>query len=358
MKKILSVLFLICILLTAGCSSAPTTSAPTAPAETRVFTDSLGREVTIPAEIEKIAVSGPMAQIVLFALCPDKLAGTANEWDPGAELYLDEQYFSLPVLGQLYGGKGELNLETLLNSGAQIIVDVGQAKDGAAEDLDALQAQTGLPFVHIDARTATMDAAYRMLGDLLGMEAEAEVLAEYCTRVYAQATSLSESVDKTSLLYITGATGQNVIAKGAYHAEVIDLLSDNIAVVDSPSAKGTGNEVSMEQILLWDPEVILFSPESCYDSVAEDPAWQEVTAIQTGRYYKVPFGPHNWMGFPPSVQRYPGMLWLGKLLYPEQSDYDLYEAVAEHYKLFYHCDLTRDMYDVLVADSIGKAAAQ
>lgn len=353
MKKLISVL-LLCILLLTGCGSpAP---APAEITETKVFTDSLGREVTVPAEITSIALSGPMAQIVLFALCPDKLAGIANEWDPGAELYLDEKYFSLPVLGQLYGGKGELNLETLLGSGAQIVIDIGQSKEGTAEDLDALQAQTGLPFVHISAHTDTMDEAYRALGELLNMEAEAEALAEYCTRVYQKAKHLSEQVDKTTLLYVTGAAGQNVIAKGAYHAEIIDMMSDNIAVVDAPSAKGTGNEVSMEQILLWDPEVILFSPESCYDTVADDPAWQEVTAIREGHYYKVPFGPHNWMGFPPSVQRYPGMLWLGKLLYPEQANYDLYEAVAEHYQLFYHCDLTREMFDALVTDSIGKAA--
>jgi len=354
MKKLLSILLLCGILLSAaGCGAAQPPTAPQT-VETRVFTDSLGREVTVPAEIDRVALSGPMAQIVLFALCPDKLAGIANEWDPGAELYLAEKYLTLPVLGQLYGGRGELNLETLLNSGAQVVIDIGQPKDGTAEDLDALQEQTGLPFIHISAYTGTMDEAYRLLGDLLGMETEAEALAEYCSRVYAQAVALSQAVEKTPLLYVTGATGQNVIARGAYHAEIIDLLSDNAAVVDSPSSKGTGNEVSMEQILLWDPEVILFSPESCYDTVASDPAWQEVSAIQTGRYYEVPFGPHNWMGFPPSVQRYPGMLWLGKLLYPEAADYDLYEAVAEHYKLFYHCELTRDQFDALMAHSIGK----
>ena len=64
------------------------------------------------------------------------------------------------------------------------------------------------------------------------------------------------------------------------------------------------------------------------------------------------------MGFPPSVQRYLGMLWAGALLYPDAVDYDLYEEVAEYYKLFYHCDLTRDLYDALVADSIGKTTAQ
>ena len=46
-------------------------------AQTRVFTDSVGREVTLPAQIDKVAVSGPLAQIVLFALCPDKLVAKA-----------------------------------------------------------------------------------------------------------------------------------------------------------------------------------------------------------------------------------------------------------------------------------------
>ena len=63
-----------------GAQSAPAEDENTAP-ETRVFTDSVGREVTVPAQIDKVALSGPMAQIVLFALCPDKLVGIANAWD-------------------------------------------------------------------------------------------------------------------------------------------------------------------------------------------------------------------------------------------------------------------------------------
>lgn len=58
--------------------------------------------------------------------------------------------------------------------------------------------------------------------------------------------SIADSVDKVNLLYITGDEGLNVIAQGSFHAEVIDLLSNNLAVVDEPSSKGTGNEVDME----------------------------------------------------------------------------------------------------------------
>ena len=160
-----------------GAQSAPAEDENTAP-ETRVFTDSVGREVTVPAQIDKVALSGPMAQIVLFALCPDKLVGIANAWDESAAQYLDTAYYNLPLLGQLYGGKGELNLETLLESGAQVVIDVGEAKGSIVEDLDALQEQTTIPFVHIDAALATMDETYTLLGDLLGMPDEAKTLAD------------------------------------------------------------------------------------------------------------------------------------------------------------------------------------
>ena len=337
-------------------TDVPAEPEPAAP-ETVSFTDSIGRTVTVPAKIEKIAVSGPLAQIVLFALCPDKFVGIANAWDVSAAQFLTAEYYNLPELGQLYGGKGELNLETLLASGAQVVIDVGEPKDSAVSDLDALQEQTGLPFVHVSASIATMGDAYRKLGELLGLEDEAETLAAYCDDTYARTQSIAQSVEKANLLYITGDQGLNVIAQNSYHAEIIDLLSNNLAVVDDPSSKGTGNEVDMEQILKWNPDVILFAPGSIYATVADDPVWQQVTAIKNGAYYEVPQGPYNWMGFPSSVQRYLGMMWMAQLLYPETAQYDLYAETANYFKMFYHCDLTQEQFDALVQNSIGKQPA-
>lgn len=322
--------------------------------ETFLFTDSVGREVELPTNIERVAVSGPLAQIVLFALCPDRLVGIASKWDKSAEQFLATEYYQLPELGQLYGSKGELNLETLLNSGAQVVIDVGEPKKSVKEDLDALSEQTGVPFVHVTATLSTLGDAYRKLGELLHMSEEAEALAAYCDATYAKILAVSEKVEKVNLLYITGDQGLNVIANGSYHSEAIDMLSNNLAVVDSPSSKGTGNEVDMEQLLLWNPDVILFAPESIYATVGADDTWKSITAIQNGAYYEVPMGPYNWMGFPPSVQRLLGMLWMAKLLYPDAADYDLYTEVANYFKLFYHCDLSEDAYNALVANSIGK----
>ena len=323
-------------------------------AATRVFTDSCGREVTVPANVEKVAVSGPLAQIVVFAMAPDKLVGIANAWDESAAQFLDTKYYDLPLLGQLYGGKGEMNLETLLAAAPDVVIDVGEPKGSIAEDMDALQEQTGIPFVHIDAKLASMDETYTMLGDLLGMADEAKALADYCRTTYDSVKSAVDGVEKADLLYITGDTGLNVIAQGSFHAEVIDLLSSNLAVVDEPSSKGSGNEVDMEQILNWNPDVILFTPGSIYATVGEDAAWQGVTAIQNGAYYEVPMGPYNWMGFPPSVQRLLGMQWMAKVLYPDAVDYDMYEAASTYFQMFYHCDLTQEQYDALVANSLGK----
>ena len=320
---------------------------------TRVFMDSCGREVTVPADIQKIAVSGPLAQMVVFAIAPDRMVGVANAWDESAKTYFDAKYLELPLLGQLYGGKGELNLETLLAAAPDVVIDVGEPKDSMAEDLDALQEQTGIPFVHIDAYLASMDDTYAMLGDLLAMPNEAQGLADYCRYAYDKVKAIADSVEKVNLLYVTGEEGLNVIARGSYHAEVIDMLCNNLAVVDEPSSKGTGNEVDMEQILNWNPDAVIFAPGSIYSTVADNENWQTIPAIRDGRYYEVPMGPYNWMGFPPSVQRILGMQWMAKVLYPDAADYDMYETTQTYFQLFYHCDLTAEQYAALTAHSLA-----
>lgn len=384
-KKLLALFLTICLIVpvTAACSKSPTpttntattpsasvittlpaiTSPTTTPAatttkryESKTFTDDLGRQVVVPFNITKVALSGPLTQIVLFALCPDKLVGLAAAWDSSAKEFLDEKYYNLPMLGQLYGGKGTLNLETVAATGAQVIIDVGETKNNMVADMDNLQSQINIPTIHIDAYTKGMGSAYRKLGDLLNMKEEANVLANYCDTVYANTTSLMNNIGengKVKLLYITGAKGLNIIAKGSYHAEMIDLLSNNLAVVKNPSSSGIGNEVSLEQIILWNPDVILFASGSIYSTVGTNKDWASISAVKNKKYYEVPYGPYNWMGFPPSVQRYLGMIWMSQLLYPDQEKYNMYQEVSRYFELFYHCGITEEQHNRLVANSLG-----
>jgi iron complex transport system substrate-binding protein len=85
--------------------------------------------------------------------------------------------------------------------------------------------------------------------------------------------------------------------------------------------------------------------------VQRDPVWREFRAVASGAYYEVPFGPYNWMGSPPSINRYLGILWMGAVLYPEHAGYDLYAEIREYYRLFYDYDLSRERFDELLANS-------
>lgn len=144
-KKMLAILLGLAMILSLAAVCSAEEKAVTGPIDenaTVIFTDSVGREVEVPANITRVAISGPLAQIVIFALAPDKLVGIATNWSAEAEQYLATEYYNLPLLGQLYGGKGELNLEELLAVDPQVVIDVGEPKSTIAEDLDALQEQT------------------------------------------------------------------------------------------------------------------------------------------------------------------------------------------------------------------------
>lgn len=368
-KRTIVLLLALCLILGlfSGCgqTSDQTTEQPvesaaevteTSTPETREFTDSTGRTVTIPYEVTKVAISGPLTQVYALPLVGELLVGVSNSVAEDIALYLPDYVSELPELGQLYGGSGELDLEALLAADPDVVIDVGESKDGIAEDMDSLTEQTGIPFVHIDATVETAADAYRMLGELTGQTEKAEELASWCEETYAMMTEIMAQVDadgaRKSLLYCLGDKGLNVIAEGSYHAETINFMSNNLAVLSEVVSSGSGNEVDMEQILLWDPEVIIFAPDSIYDSVGSDSTWQQLTAISSGNYYKTPYGPYGWLSSPPSVQRYLGLLWLGALLYPDYCDYDLQTEVTEYYKLFYGCDLTQEMYDNLMVGAM------
>ena len=320
-----------------------------------IFVDDTGREVQVPGQITRIVPSGPLAQIVLFAIAPDMFVGLASHWDDGARGIIPEAYFDLPYFGQLYGST-ELNVEELALADPQIIIDIGDTKDAAAEDLDTLQEQTTIPSVFISATLETMPDTYRKLGALLGKQEQGEKLAEFCERVYDRAMEVMEQVgdNKVNTLCVLGEEGLNVLAATSYHAELLDMLTNNLAVVDEPSSRGLGNSVDMEQIAVWNPDFILFEPDSIYDTVADMDTWGEITAVANGNYVEIPNGPHNWMGMPPSVQRYLSLIWLPAVLYPDYCDYDVKAEVQQYYKLFYGAELTEEQYDTLTANAFLK----
>ena len=306
--------------------------------------------MALPGEITRIVPTGPLAQYILFAIAPDLFVGITGRWDAAAEELIPRKYLDLPYLGQLYSS-ADLNVEQLALTDPQLIIDIGEAKKTSAGDLDALQTQTGIPSVFISAGLSTMGEAYRTLGRLLGREERGEELARFCEQTYSRTAAIMEKVgkNKARTLYVLGEEGLNVIAANSYHAELLDLLTHNLAVVDNPVSKGTGNAVTMEQIALWTPEFVLFAPGSIYSTVQSLSPWNQISAIVDGNYVEVPDAPLNWMGMPPSIQRHLALIWLPAVLYPQYCSYDVKAEILEFYRLFYGCTLTEEQYASITA---------
>ncbi len=345
MKRITAYFLSLLLLFSlAACSSPTGGELPSAG-------DSLGREVFLPENPEKIAPTGKLAEMVVFALCPDALAGLSSPWPDSASGFLPEKYASLPILGQLYGGRGSLNPESLLAIGTDLILDIGENKPSVSGELDTLQEQTGIPVFHISADLSSMGECFRLLGSILHREEKAEELASYCDEIYARFQAMSAHVNKVSALYLIGERGNRVLPKGSYHSELFDLMANNLADLDNPSASSFGSEIDPEQLLLWNPDYLILSSDFDMEML-QDPAFKELKAVADGQYAKVPEIPYNWMGFPPSVQRYLGLLWLGKIFYPDYADYDLFEEVSRYFRLFCHCELPEESFQTMMKEAV------
>ena len=322
------------------------------------FTDSLGRTVEIPGSIERVAVSGAISQQVMFTFAPDLLVGLCDEMSDAEKTYVGEEYASLPVFGQIYGGKGDFNKEAVAAADPQLIIDIGEAKEGIEAELDTLQESIGVPVVHIEANLSTYGDAYRMLGELLGRQDRANEIATYIDETYASTAKTLESIpadERVHAAYLLGDAGLNAMASGTFQAGVIDMVADNVAVIEGAKGSGLGSEVSFEQIALWNPDLILFAPESIYDTVGDDPAWQTISAIQSGNFYEVPAAPYNWISTPPSVNQIMGLQWLSRLCYPDKFSDDIATVTKDYYKNVFGYELGDDECQNLISKAVPKA---
>ena len=126
MKKrnpLLIVLLLLLVLLV-GCGQETKENSAS---ETYLFTDSAGRTVELPKQIDRIAPSGGLAQMALFAIAPDKLVGVSGQWKDTVLPYVGDLYRDLPILGQFYGMKN-FNKEAVLSVNSQALLTWGRKK--------------------------------------------------------------------------------------------------------------------------------------------------------------------------------------------------------------------------------------
>lgn len=330
----------------AGAETAQDAVAPpeeAAPQE-REITDMAGRTMTVPLEIESVFSTGPAAAIYLYTLVPDKLLGWNYALNDIEKSIILEQYHDLPNFGQ----GDAVNYEAVIAAGPTIALNVTSINDGSIDASDALAEQLGVPVVMVSSDLLDAPAVYRFMGELFGVEEQAEALAAYAEETFNAISSLDiPNEEKVRIYYGNGEDSLETAPAGSSHGQIIDLVNA-VNVVDLELGDGSRVQISAEQLLAWDPDVIIVNGEpkadmtgsAAAEAILADPLFATLKAVQNGAVYGTPNAPFSWVDRPPGPNRIVGMRWLSGLIYPEYLDYDVDEAVREFFQLFYHVELT------------------
>jgi len=315
----------------------------------RVFTDSAGRHVEVPAKIDRVFAAGPPASVLIYTLAPDKLLGWTRAFNAEEKAFLPQRYADLPVTGRLTGKGNTADLEGVLALKPDIIVDVGTVDPTYVSLADRVQQQTGLPYVLLDGSFDRTAETYRQLSELLGVSAQGEELAAYAERALADTRERLAQIPADKRLRVYYGRRPDGLETGLDGSINVEILGP-VGAINVAAAAGHGGltTVSLEQVLAWDPDVVLTANPDFYRSVGTSPAWQGVKAVRDKRVYLVPSEPFGWFDSPPGVNRLIGVRWLTSVLYPDRFPEDLRTVTREFYRLFYHVEITdQQLQDLL-----------
>ena len=305
-------------------------------AAARDFVDDAGRQVSLPDRIERVYAAGPPASVLVFALAPDKLIGWTRAFRPDEAAWIPERYARLPELGRLTGRGNTANVEVVLRERPDVIVDVGSTAATFASLADRVQQQTGIPYVLLDGRLESTPAQIEKMARVLGAEARGRELSSYAARVIGELRAKIDAIPPASrpeVYYARGPQGLTTGLAGSINVEMIEFLgANNVAA----RQRGGLANVGLEQVILWDPGIIVTNDPNFYREVWKQPVWTSITAVRKKRVYLSPHLPFGWFDYPPGANRLIGLLWLAEILYPDRFRHDLRRETATFYKLFYH----------------------
>ena len=321
-------------------------------AETREITDMAGRKVTVPAaeNIESVFSAGPVAAIFLYMVAPDKLLGWNYELNDVEKSIILDKYQDLPNFGM----GDAVNYEAVIAANPTIAINSGKINDAMVSNCDALSESLGIPVVAVDNELNNSAEAFRFMGELLGVEDHAEELAQYAEQVFTDINALSDIPEekKVSVYFGNGEDSLETAPRGSQHAQILDVINA-VNVADLELGDGSRVQISAEQLLAWDPDVIVVNGEPKADksgsSAAEDilsnPDYASLKAVQDQKVYGTPNAPFSWVDRPAGPNRLIGMRWFSALIYPEYIKCDINEEIHKFFDLFYHVDLSDEQLE-------------
>ncbi|HHR6079672.1 TPA: ABC transporter substrate-binding protein [Providencia alcalifaciens] len=301
--------------------------------------------------IQKVITAGPPADLLMFALAPEKMVGFAsiNLKKGNSELFAP-QWMNLPVYGRLAGRGSTLSLEQLLAYHPDLILDTGNIDETYRSQAEKVSKQTGIPYLLMDGKLIDAPQQLRQLGRLLNVNSQAEKLSMVAERYLsnAQQFALTQQQKPLSFYLARGAKGLQTGTKGSIHTEAIEILGFR-NVVDIDGFHGL-TDVSMEQLYQWEPDIIITQYDESVELITTSPLWAGLKAVSSKNLFVFSGMPFGWLDGPPGINRLLGMRRL-------QSHFDkaveetITHDLRQFFELFYHSSLTQEQVDLLMERS-------
>jgi len=330
----------IVLLLLSACTNSKMRNEET---NTRSYTDMSQRTIIVPSEINRIVSNNSPGSILLYTLADSLMVARNNTPSYSEKQCCTSQYCNLPVIGGWFGSNGTKNTEELIRLKPDVIISAGNTNKILQKISDKEQVQFNIPIVQVSTNLLSLCDTYKKLGNLLHREKKAEQLIGFINRYIPDIIEQSSKIpmsERKRVYFAIGENGLQSSPRGSLHSQVISLAG-GVNVVDINKALGHVN-VSLEQLIRWNPQVILsYTPsynktDTIQQKLINDKRWSSINAIKNQQVYTVPHIPYCWLDMPPSVNQVIGLIWLSNLLYPDIFSYDVEAIAAEFYDIFYH----------------------
>lgn len=320
-------------LFAAGASAAQTT-----------FTDDAGRDVVLPASVERVFAAGAPADVLLYTLVPDKLPGR-NRIPREAELpFIPPEYRTPQPIANLPDRDDPRYDAEMLALDPDVYVDYGTIDGDYVAALEAISDRTKVPAIILDGSLEAIPSAYRRLGAALGVAERGERLANEAERIIEKYRGAL--ADPPVRVYLAcSQDGFAPCVEGHSSGEAAALLG----------ARNVGGRVgdrrgplAIEEIAERAPDVVIAANKAAAASLRASTEWQRVPAVREGRVYAPPELPFNWGPRPPSVNRLAGVIWLAYVGRGRPFDDEFRADVRRLFETFYHVTPTAEQLEHLL----------
>jgi iron complex transport system substrate-binding protein len=318
-------------------------------AQTITITDMLGRNVTMAKDIHRILALHPIPTALLELLAPQQIvsidtvsAQTLTEDDVRFTAEQMSSLKSLPVTGVYFKG---FDPEQVMKLHPNVVITMT-----GDTNIDRAQRQTGVPFFAVSkAPTASYETTIRLIGQIVGRQDRADQMATFWAENMASVQAKTATVParhRPTVMY-TGKNGDilDIPGKDTVFGATIEVAGGRY-VGDTLAASHAGTEnnpVSIEQVITWDPDVIIVASTGIKNSIIDDPRWHTLEAVQNGQVYVPP-----QYGGLDGLQAVLGMVWTqGVLLNHDDANARATTATTmqNYYQLFYGHPLTPTQID-------------